>query len=68
MSHYHEFGEAADGGKVSKRAPVNGCCRCADHIVARLKATRARPDCALECFMCERSRVLSAQLSSATTA
>jgi hypothetical protein len=60
MTHYHAFGEQADGG--SKAGPANGVCRCEAHIAPPLKATRQRPECDLECYMCERARVLIVRL------
>lgn len=60
MTHFHAFGEKADGG--NGKGPANGCCRCALHIAPNLKATRARPNCELPCYMCARVEVLKAKL------
>lgn len=63
--HYHAFGEPADLGQpagAKLRGPRNGCCRCADHMATRERAGRERPSCQLECYVCERTSVLSARL------
>lgn len=64
--HYHAMGEPEDLGKKpgsKMRGPQNGVCRCADHIADPLKVTRQRPSCGLECYMCERFRVLAAKMA-----
>jgi hypothetical protein len=67
--HYHAMGDAhdvsswaaADGRKPRKlRGPVNGACRCEAH--ASLGPERLRPDCGMDCYICERLRVLAERL------
>jgi len=66
MAHYHAFGEATDLGKkpgTKLRGPANGCCRCEAHIADDMKEARRRPTCDMECYMCERMRVLAVRLA-----
>lgn len=58
MSHFHAHGDAEDLAPKKMRGPVNGACRCADHIAAPLMATRERPSCQMDCYLCERFGLL----------
>lgn len=59
--HFHAEGDVElDGYKPKK--PLNGACRCEQHIARPLKASRAVPQCTRECYMCERAKVLRERL------
>lgn len=64
-THFHAMGEPEDLGKApgtKMRGPINGVCRCAEHIAGPMMATRQRPACEMRCYMCERIEVLAARL------